>query len=82
MVMITDKSALKDAFRNETGKNASFKNGKVRKAFLSWNLRQLKANATNVYYPGDRLYNPVSKRLIKPKYDKRWRGACRRCPGV
>ena len=32
--MITDKSALKDAFRDETGKNALFKNGKVRKAFL------------------------------------------------
>ena len=39
--MITDKPALQNAFKTETGKNALFKNGKVRKAFLSWNMRQL-----------------------------------------
>lgn len=47
------------------------KGGEYTKKFLSWNLQQLKQGKTIYYADPTKLYNPITKRIIKKVFDKR-----------
>ena len=70
--MNTRKQLLK-SYKLNTGKQATFKNGTIKQAFLKWNLKQLKDNKTQIYFLKDKLFNPNTKRLISVKYDTRYK---------
>jgi len=71
--MIESKSELLNAYQNESGKNPKFKNGKLKASFLKWNKKKLRNKQTRVYYEDGKLFNPVTNRLVKVKYDKRYK---------
>tara|TARA_R100000951_G_scaffold111954_1_gene111637 strand:- start:4289 stop:7714 length:3426 start_codon:yes stop_codon:yes gene_type:complete len=47
------------------------KGGEYTKKFLTWNLQQLKEGKTIYYADTTKLYNPITKRIIKRVFDKR-----------
>ena len=71
--MIESKSELLNAYQNQTGKKPRFKNGKLKASFLNWNKKQLRNKQTRIYYEDGKLFNPVTNRLVKAKYDKRYK---------
>ena len=64
-------------YKKETGKSAFFKwdsnKNYPKQSFLKWNIKQIKEKKTRTYYEIGKLYNPVSNRFVKPKYDKRYK---------
>ena len=46
---MNSRTELINKYKSQTGKDARFKNGKPLKAFLKWNLKQLKDNKTKIY---------------------------------
>ena len=75
MNYMDSRTQLINEYKSQTGKDARFKNGKIRKTFLDWNLKQLKDNKTTIYFLKDKLFNPNpnSRRLINIKYDTRYK---------
>lgn len=71
--MIESKSELLNVYQNETGKNPMFKNGKIKGSFLKWNKKKLRNKQTRIYYEYGKFFNPVTNRIIKVKYDKRFK---------
>ena len=47
---MNSRTQLINEYKSQTGKDARFKNGKIRKTFLDWNLKQLKDNKTKIYF--------------------------------
>ena len=43
---MNSRTQLINEYKSQTGKDARFKNGKIRKTFLDWNLKQLKEEKT------------------------------------
>ena len=63
---------LKNLYQNSsTAPKLIKKGGQYTKMFLKWNLQQLKTGKTIYYADSTKLYNPITKRIIKKVFDKR-----------